>query len=81
MADELCRNPEGRGFRSVCLRPHPGDNTRTDARAVARVAAELGWQRLIVVTHELPRNPFPDALRAVLLRDGTGRGPGCPTFP
>jgi uncharacterized SAM-binding protein YcdF (DUF218 family) len=36
-------------FEVVCLRPRP-DRTRTEAAAAARLAAERGWRRMILVT-------------------------------
>lgn len=44
---ELCRG--GQPFEVVCLRPDP-DDTREEARAAGRLAAERGWRRLIVST-------------------------------
>jgi len=39
----------GRPFEVVCVRPSP-DDTRTEARAVARLAVERGWRSIAVVT-------------------------------
>ena len=43
----LCQERES--FEVVCLRPVP-DNTHDEARAAARLAAERGWQSIMVVT-------------------------------
>lgn len=50
VAYEMCRNSSTQRFEVVCLRPTPVDNTRTGARAVARIAEQRGWKRLAVVT-------------------------------
>ena len=39
----------GRPFEVVCVRPSP-DDTRSEARAVARLAVDRGWRSIAVVT-------------------------------
>ncbi len=43
----LCDNHPA--FEVVCLRPQP-DNTRSEARAVAELSQQRGWDHLVVVT-------------------------------
>ena len=52
---ELCKG--GQPFEVICLVPNP-DNTREEARAVARLAASRGWREIVVVTsrHHVPRS-------------------------
>jgi uncharacterized SAM-binding protein YcdF (DUF218 family) len=45
--ERLCQ--EHQSFEVVCLRPSP-DNTRDEARAAARLAADRGWRTILVVT-------------------------------
>lgn len=47
MAARLCGG--GKLFEVVCLRPDP-DSTRAEARATGALAAERGWDSMIVVT-------------------------------
>ena len=44
-------------FEVICLRPDP-DNTREEARDVARLASRRGWKTIVVVTsrHHVPRS-------------------------
>lgn len=46
-AKDLCR--QSPGIAVVCLSPDP-DNTRTEAQAAGRLAAERGWRQVVVVT-------------------------------
>ena len=55
---DLC-NGAARPFQVVCLQPNP-DNTRAEARAVARLVEARGWESLVVVTSK------PHASRARL---------------
>ncbi|MFN0027626.1 MAG: ElyC/SanA/YdcF family protein [Acidimicrobiales bacterium] len=51
-ANELCAGNqpiEGRRIEVICPRPEP-NNTRGEARAIARLATDRGWDRLIAVT-------------------------------
>ncbi|MHA7276862.1 YdcF family protein [Arthrobacter sp. HLT1-21] len=48
-ADKLCRRPAH--VSRVCFEPDPR-TTRGEARALARLAADRGWDRLIVVTSD-----------------------------
>ena len=52
---ELCKG--GQRFEVICLIPNP-DNTREEARAVARLASSRGWRQIVVVTsrHHVPRS-------------------------
>jgi uncharacterized SAM-binding protein YcdF (DUF218 family) len=47
-ARALCRNG-ARGFRVLCFNPKPY-STRGEARSIARLAQQHGWQRVDVVT-------------------------------
>ncbi|MGH9224462.1 MAG: YdcF family protein, partial [Acidimicrobiales bacterium] len=58
MVIRLCQNPQP--FEAVCLLPQP-DSTRAEARAVADLAAQRGWRRVVVVTS------MPHVTRARLL--------------
>lgn len=46
-ADRLCRRPGSE--RVICFRPVPR-TTRGEARAIARLVADEGWNRVLVVT-------------------------------
>lgn len=46
-ADELCQRPESE--RIICFRPDPV-TTRGEARAIARLAENNGWETMLVVT-------------------------------
>ncbi len=46
--DDLCGGAE-QPFAVVCFRPDP-ENTRGEAAAIARIAAEHGWTNLVLVT-------------------------------
>lgn len=54
-AVELCEVAQP--FEVICLRPDP-DNTREEARDVARLASRRGWKTIVVVTsrHHVPRS-------------------------
>lgn len=54
-------------FEVVCLRPVP-DSTRTEARALGRLARDRGWRRVVVVTSG------PHVTRAGLLFNRCVRG-------
>jgi uncharacterized SAM-binding protein YcdF (DUF218 family) len=47
-ANELCRDG-GEGFGVTCFTPDP-DSTRGEARQMAELARERGWERVLIVT-------------------------------
>jgi uncharacterized SAM-binding protein YcdF (DUF218 family) len=47
--EELCGSEPG--FEVVCFVPDP-DDTRGEAEAIGRLAAERGWQHLVLVTSD-----------------------------
>lgn len=48
--DALCSGDYG-DFRVTCFLPHP-DDTRGEAEAIGRIAAQHGWDHLVLVTSD-----------------------------
>jgi uncharacterized SAM-binding protein YcdF (DUF218 family) len=47
--DRLCGDAPAQAFDVVCFRPSP-ENTRGEAEAIGRIAAERGWTNVVLVT-------------------------------